>query len=73
MGCYTKKQLPSDFDIATKGFKCKNTSAIKSLAIKILNESPENKCRDFAISHLLQAAEKLSMCLLKEMDNETKY
>ena len=61
MGAYKKEQIENDFDVATKGLMCRNIIKIRYVAMKILEESPDNEFRDFAISHLLQAAEELAM------------
>ena len=60
MGAYKREQIENDFKIATKGFTNRYIIKIRYAAMKILEDSPDNKCRDFAISHLLQAAEMLA-------------
>lgn len=56
---YKREQIENDFQIATKGFTNKDIEKIKYIAIAILENSPDNKYRDFAISHLLQTVEML--------------
>lgn len=57
MGAYKRDQIFNDFRIATKGLTSRDIIFIEYVAVKILENNPDNNFRDFAISHLLKAAE----------------
>ena len=72
MGAYKIDQIEQDFQTVTKGFIRYNIE-LCNISKRILEEVPDNKGRDFAISHLIQAAEMLSNAYIlnKDMQGHT--
>ena len=66
MGVYTIEQIKKDFNTVTKGVVASDIQLVELVAIKIIDDSPDNEARDMALSHLLQAAEMLSVAHIFE-------
>ena len=60
MGVYKLEQIGNDFHNVTHGITDQNITDMRTCAIRIIRDGPDNASADFAISHLLQAAEMLA-------------
>ena len=58
MGAYTIDKIENDFEVSARPYA--HNESVRMLveaSKKIMSEIPDNQARDFAISHLLQAAD----------------
>ncbi len=61
MGVYTQHQIKNDFRIAGKGILSRHIRNVEIIAEQIIEEVPDNKAKDIAISNLLKAVEMLAL------------
>ncbi len=70
MGAYTMDEIKGDFRVVAEGDMSGSILEMQDVAIKVLENDPDNMLRDMAISSLLQAAGFIAMLREKDSSEE---